>query len=76
MGHFEICSTNSSSDHILGRHGGHDAQDLVPAHEIIVREMQNRGRAEAVPMDLREVNLDAPLKVQITNGDPGFPRTP
>jgi hypothetical protein len=38
--------------------------------------VQNRGRAEAVPMDLREVNLDAPLKVQITNGDPGFPRTP
>lgn len=36
--------------------------------------VQNRGRTEAVPIDLREVNLDAPLKVQITNGDAAFPK--
>jgi hypothetical protein len=37
--------------------------------------IQNRGRAEAIPMDLRDVNLDTPLKVQVMNGDPGFTRT-
>ena len=36
--------------------------------------VQNRGRAEAVPVELREVNLDTPLKVQVINGDPGFSR--
>ena len=36
--------------------------------------VQNRGRSEAVPVELREVNLDAPLKVQIINADPAYPR--
>ena len=36
--------------------------------------VQNRGRAEAVSVDLREANLDSPLKVQITNGDAAFPK--
>ena len=31
--------------------------------------VQNRGRSEAVPVDVREVNLDAPLRVQVTNGE-------
>jgi len=31
--------------------------------------IQNRGKAEAVPVELREVNLDSTLKVQIVNGD-------
>jgi hypothetical protein len=37
--------------------------------------VQNRGRAETIPVDLREINLDAPMKVQVINGDPGFART-
>ena len=37
--------------------------------------VQNRGRAEAVSVDLREANLDSPLKVQIMNADPQYPRT-
>ena len=37
--------------------------------------VENRGRNEAIPIDLREVNLDAPLKVQVMNGDPASPRT-
>ena len=36
--------------------------------------IQNRGKTEAVPVELRDVNLDAPLKVQITNGDAAYPR--
>ena len=31
--------------------------------------IQNRGRAEAVPVELRDANLDAPLRVQAMNGD-------
>ena len=34
--------------------------------------VQNRGRGEAVPVELRDVNLDTPLKVQVINGDAGF----
>jgi len=34
--------------------------------------VQNRGRTEAVPVELRDVNLDAPLKVQVINGEPAF----
>jgi hypothetical protein len=37
--------------------------------------VQNRGRAEAVPVELRDVNLDSPLKVQIINGEPAFAAT-
>jgi hypothetical protein len=32
--------------------------------------VQNRGRGEAVPVDLREANLDNPLRVRIVNGEP------
>ena len=34
--------------------------------------IQNRGRTEAVPVELRDVNLDSPLKVQIINGEPQY----
>jgi hypothetical protein len=37
--------------------------------------VENRGKTEAVPVDVREVNLDAPLKVEITNADAAHPRT-
>jgi len=36
--------------------------------------VQNRGRVEALPVDLRDVNLETPLKVQVINGDPNFSR--
>jgi hypothetical protein len=35
--------------------------------------IENRGRSEAVPVDLRDANLDRPLKVDVTNGDPSLP---
>ena len=31
--------------------------------------IQNRSRAEAIPVDLRAANMDAPLRVQVANGD-------
>jgi hypothetical protein len=31
--------------------------------------IQNRGRSEAVPIDLRDVNLEAPLRVQVMNAE-------
>jgi hypothetical protein len=31
--------------------------------------IQNRGQAEAVPVDLRDVNTMAPLRVQVVSGD-------
>lgn len=34
--------------------------------------VQNRGRSEAVPVELRDVSLDAPLKVQVINGEPSY----
>jgi hypothetical protein len=37
--------------------------------------VQNRGRAETVPVELRDVNLDSPLKVHIINGEPAFAAT-
>jgi len=37
--------------------------------------VQNRGRSEALPVDIREVNLDAPLRVHVTNGDPQYAST-
>jgi hypothetical protein len=37
--------------------------------------VQNRGSAEAVPVELREVKLDTPLKVQIINGEPQYAQT-
>ena len=33
--------------------------------------IENRGSSDAVPVDLRAVNLDTPLRVQIINGEPG-----
>jgi len=31
--------------------------------------VQNQGRQEAVPVDLRDVNTDSPLRVQVVNGE-------
>ncbi|HEY2153882.1 MAG TPA: hypothetical protein VGH34_23965 [Vicinamibacterales bacterium] len=35
----------------------------------------NRGRNEAVPVDLRDANLDSPLHVRIMNGEPNVAPT-
>jgi hypothetical protein len=37
--------------------------------------IQNRGRSETIPVDVREINLDGPLRVQIVNGEPSYPST-
>jgi hypothetical protein len=34
--------------------------------------VENRGRNEAIPVDLRDANLDNPLRVRIVNGDPSM----
>jgi hypothetical protein len=33
--------------------------------------VQNRGASDAVSIDLRSVSLDHPLRVHVTNGEPG-----
>jgi hypothetical protein len=38
--------------------------------------IENRGRTEAVPVDLRDANIEVPLRVQVTNGDPQRPSPP
>ena len=35
--------------------------------------IQNKGDGEAVPVDLRDVNTAAPLRVQVVNADPTHP---
>ena len=34
--------------------------------------VDNQGREEAVPVDLRDVHLDRPLRVQVVNNDPQY----
>jgi hypothetical protein len=34
--------------------------------------VQNRGRGEAVAVDLRDVNLDKPLRVHVVNSESGY----
>jgi hypothetical protein len=51
-------------------------QTLQPGQMTQARVwVQNKGKAEAVPVDLREVNLDVPLNVHVVNGLPGTPVT-
>src|SRR5438876_8834017 len=38
--------------------------------------VENRGRSEALPVDLREVDLDRPLRVEVMNGDPALASRP
>src|SRR5215831_18451058 len=33
--------------------------------------VQNHGRGEAVPVDIRDINLEKPMRVQVLNGDAG-----
>ena len=38
--------------------------------------IENRGKNEAIPVDLRDANLEVPLRVQVMNGDPQRPVAP
>ena len=38
--------------------------------------IQNKGDGEAVPVDLRDVNVAAPLRVQVVNADPAHATMP
>jgi hypothetical protein len=35
--------------------------------------IENRGRDQAVPVDVRNVTLDGPLRVEVVNGEPRTP---
>src|SRR6185436_6844843 len=37
--------------------------------------VDNHGRSQAIPVDLRDVNLERPLRVQIINGEPQYEPT-
>jgi hypothetical protein len=48
-------------------------QTLQPGQMTQARVwIENRGRSEAVPVELRDVNLEAPMRVQVINGEPAF----
>ena len=38
--------------------------------------VENRGKSQAVPVDLRDANLERPLKVYVTNGESGDSASP
>jgi hypothetical protein len=38
--------------------------------------IENRGKNEAIAVDLRDANLEVPLRVQVMNGDPQRPVAP
>jgi hypothetical protein len=38
--------------------------------------VENRGPLQAIPVDLRDVKIERPLRVEIMNGDPTFPSNP
>src|SRR5919198_880738 len=45
------------------------AQTIRPGQMTEARVwVQNRGRSEAIPIDMREVNIERPLKVEVVNG--------
>jgi hypothetical protein len=51
------------------------AQTIRPGQMTEARVwVQNRGRSEALPVDIREVNTDHPFKVEVVNGEPLSPR--
>jgi hypothetical protein len=49
---------------------------LTPGQMTEARvKIENRGPGEAVPVDLRDVNVREPLRVQVINGDATHPTT-
>ncbi|HKB14017.1 MAG TPA: hypothetical protein VKD69_25305 [Vicinamibacterales bacterium] len=39
-------------------------------------KVENRGPSEAIPVDLRDINVSEPLRVQVVNGDAAHPTLP
>ena len=38
--------------------------------------IENRSSSEAIPIDLRAVNVEHPIRVEVANGEPGFNSNP
>ena len=38
--------------------------------------VENRHSSEAIPIDLRAVNVERPIRVEVANGEPGFSSNP
>jgi hypothetical protein len=38
--------------------------------------IENRNSSEAIPIDLRAVNVERPIRVEVANGEPGFSSNP
>jgi len=38
--------------------------------------IENRHSSEAIPIDLRAVNVEHPIRVEVANGEPGFSSNP
>ncbi len=38
--------------------------------------VENRNASEAIPIDLRAVNVEHPIRVEVANGEPGFSSNP
>jgi hypothetical protein len=38
--------------------------------------VENRNASEAIPIDVRAVNVERPIRVEVTNGEPGFSANP
>ena len=51
-----------------GQQGTRTPGQMTEAHVWV----DNQGREEAIPVDLRDVHLDRPLRVQVVNNDPQY----
>ena len=51
-----------------GQQGTRTPGQMTEAHVWI----DNQGREEAIPVDLRDVHVDRPLRVQVVNNDPQY----
>src|SRR5438128_10571896 len=38
--------------------------------------VENRSSSEAIPIELRAVNVERPIRVEVANGEPGFSSNP
>jgi hypothetical protein len=51
-----------------GQQGTRTPGQMTEAHVWI----DNHGREEAIPVDLRDIHIDRPLRVQVVNNDPEY----
>ena len=53
------------------------AKPILPGESTQARVwVENRGAGQAIPVDLREANINVPLNVHVTNGEPAAVMTP